>query len=405
VRAVLAKTTYCTLSAVDCISVLLRKDPRWIGEECIMALRELRFDLRSWFWIGSIWLGLGLFDATQTVVVMQSEGMRHTWATLFGVTVVSWVPWAVATPFVLRLARRFPPGLHRPLATWVVHVGAYFAVGLTTAAWTALLDVVFNPYLVDASGPFGSRWANEFSSTLLSSLVLYAAILAIDSAMEAGERLTQEQTETARLNEALSNAQLSVLRGQIEPHFLFNSLNAIAGLVREGRSDSAVRMIAGLSEFLRRILEDVARQQVPLRDEMAFAQTYVDIQKLRFADRLRLSVEVPSDLQPAQVPSLILQPLVENAVKHGIAKRVQGGAIAISASRSADKLNLRICNDGPALLANWETARHGIGLANVRTRLRGLYGDAFELRLHNVPNGVEVLLSFPFVVGPSAQEA
>jgi two-component system LytT family sensor kinase len=168
--------------------------------------------------------------------------------------------------------------------------------------------------------------------------------------------------------------------------------------VREKRNDAAVDMIAGLSDFLRRVVEESGRQQVPLAEELDFAQKYLDIQKVRFAERLQISVDVPKDLFPAQVPSLILQPMVENAVKHGIAKRVQGGAIRIAASRSNGRLTLSVYNDGPGLPAGWEKTHTGVGISNVRTRLQNLYGDEFDLSMQNQePGGVEVSVSVPCV--------
>jgi two-component system LytT family sensor kinase len=364
-----------------------------------MANNDSRSASRNWTWIALFWIGLGLFDATQTVFTMRSEGMHHAWVTLFWVTVVSWLPWAVATPFVLRLGGRLPTFAVSSIPSAIAHLAAWAAIGLTFSAWTAFLELTFNPYAYSTQVPFPTLWLHEFSNAILSTLVLYAGILSVRYAWDSRERLAFEQTETARLNQQLSSAQLDALRRQIEPHFLFNTLNAIAGLVRGGQSDSAVRMIAVLSDFLRRMLDDVARQQVPLHDEMEFAQTYLEIQKVRFADRLQLRVDVPSDLGPAQVPSLILQPLVENAVKHGIAKRSQGGEIAITASRHNGTLTLTVCNDGPALSPDWETARPGIGIANVRSRLESLYGNAFEFRLRNQDSGgVEVSVSLPFVI-------
>jgi two-component system, LytTR family, sensor kinase len=157
-------------------------------------------------------------------------------------------------------------------------------------------------------------------------------------------------------------------------------------------------MIVGLSDFLRRIVQDSDRQQVPLQAELEFTRKYLDIQKVRFAERLEFSVEVAEELLLAQVPSLILQPMVENAVKHGIAKRAQGGAIRIAAFRNNGTLTLRVYNDGPALPKGWEANQSGIGISNVRTRLQSLYGDAFELSMHNQePDGVEVSCSVPFV--------
>jgi LytS/YehU family sensor histidine kinase len=259
-----------------------------------------------------------------------------------------------------------------------------------------LLEVLLNPWANPTPIPFEAAWLKEFENGLLAHFILYGTVLAVGSGLDSRERLAQQQTEAARLSEQLSKAQLRALRHQIEPHFLFNSLNAIAGLVRENRNDDAVSMIAGLSDFLRRILKDSHRQEVPLAEEMDFLQRYLDVQKVRFADRLHLCVDVPQELLVAQVPNLILQPMVENAVKHGIAKRAQGGTIRIRASRLNAMLTLSIFNDGPSLTADWETTGSGIGISNVRTRLRSLYGDSFDLRLQNQDNGVEVSVSVPF---------
>ncbi len=360
----------------------------------------------QWIWIASIWSGFALVDAMDTVLVMRGEGMHHAWTKLFVTTVLSWLPWALATALVLRLGRRFPPVTLRPLTTWLVHVAACATIGLIFAVWTTWLDFAFNPYARPSyPGTFAYLWFDKFYNGILTFLVLYAAIVTVSYVLDSRERLARQRTETARLNELLSKTQLDALRRQIEPHFLFNTLNSVAGLVREGRNDAAVSMIAGLSDFLRRALQDSTQQQVPLGEEMEFAQRYLDIQKVRFSDRLQLSVDVPRELYPAQVPSLILQPMVENAVKHGIAKRAQGGVIRIAASSGNGMLTLSVCNDGPSLPADWEMTRSGIGISNVRTRLQGLYGDAFELSMRNhEAGGVVVSVSLPFVVGVPNRE-
>jgi hypothetical protein len=359
-----------------------------------------------WLWIASIWFGFGLVDAVQTVFVMRGEGMHHAWVKLFWTCVVGWIPWALATPLVQLLGRRFPPVKLRPFYMWLPHLVAWPAIGLIVCAWMSWLQVLFNPYAVPSGpGSFRHLLFDKFYSGTLSSLVLYGTILAVSYVLDSRARLAYQQTETARLNELLSKAQLDALRRQIEPHFLFNTLNAVAGLVREGRNDAAVGMIAGLSDFLRRVLQDSTQQQVPLGEEMAFAQKYLEIQKVRFAERLQLSVDVPRELYPAQVPRLILQPMVENAVKHGIAKRAQGGAIRIAASCRDGMLTLSVCNDGPSLPVGWEMARPGIGMSNVRTRLQSLYGDGFELRMRNQDaGGVEVSVSLPFAVAGAGGE-
>jgi LytS/YehU family sensor histidine kinase len=251
----------------------------------------------------------------------------------------------------------------------------------------------------DSTPAFLPLWRDKFLNGMLSYVVLYGAIAALAYVAESRERLARHSTETARLNEELSKAQLTALRRQIEPHFLFNTLNAISGLVREKRNDDAVHMIAGLSDFLRWTVRESNLQQVPLAEEMDFLHKYLEIQKVRFAERLRLRLEVSEELLIAQVPSLLLQPIVENAIKHGIAKRSTGGEIEITGRRSNGTLNLTVSNDGPPLPANWQDGA-GIGLSNMRTRLQGLYGNDFKLEVRDRdPEGVEVSISLPFTPG------
>jgi two-component system LytT family sensor kinase len=368
-----------------------------------MEFPGTRFDSPRWLWVAAIWLSLGIFDATQNVFVMRAEGMHHRWVPLFVTLLFSWLPWALATPLVLRLDQGYPATRWKRFSKWVTHLAACAAIGLVSAAWAALMEELLNPWaFVPGPDPFVQLWLRKFYNGLLGNLILYSTILLVSHMLDSRERLAVQRTETARLNEQLSKAQLNALRRQIEPHFLFNTLNAIAGLVREKRNDAAVDMIAGLSDFLRRVLEDSDRQQVPLAEELEFAQKYLDIQKVRFAERLQVSVDIPTELFSAQVPSLILQPMVENAIKHGIAKRVQGGAIRIAASRSNGMLTLRVYNDGPGLPADWEATPSGIGMSNARTRLQTLYGGGFELNMRNQnPGGVEASVSVPYVSTPA----
>jgi signal transduction histidine kinase len=371
-----------------------------------MHLARTPQDWRGWLWIVAIWSGIGLFDASQTVFVMRAEGMHHYWTRLFFTIFLSWLPWMLATPIVLRLMRHYPPTQWRRISTWGAHLAACAVIGVVFAAWLAMWESWLNPWAITPGpDPFPQLWLHKFFGGLLSYVILYGLIVLVGHMLDSRVRLARHQTETARLNEQLSKAQLSALRRQIEPHFLFNTLNAIAGLVREKRNDAAVSMIAGLSDFLRRVVQDSDRQQVPLAEELEFTQKYLDIQKARFAERLTFTVDVPAELLPAQVPSLILQPMVENAIKHGIAQRVNGGAIYITASRSNGTLTLRVYNDGPSLPAGWENSQSGIGIANVRTRLQSLYSDAFELSMRNQRLGVEAIVSVPFVAaGAKARE-
>ncbi len=242
--------------------------------------------------------------------------------------------------------------------------------------------------------PFFRLWRTKFDNQLLGALFLYFAILLLGWMLDSRERLARQQMETARLNEQLAKAQLRALRQQIEPHFLFNALNTIAGLVREGQNDGAVDMIAGLSDLLRRTLRTSDKQQMLLGEELEVAEKYLEIEKARFAERLQVRVDVPRELLRARVPSLILQPIVENAVKHGIAKRVQGGTIGIRAVRVNGTLTVSVLNEGPGFPANWE--RTGIGLENVRERLASLYGLEAVLRVVSEERGPSVEISLPY---------
>jgi two-component system, LytTR family, sensor kinase len=354
---------------------------------------------RERLWIASIWLVIAVFNATQTVFVMHAEGMRHAWVALYFTQLLSWIPWFAATPLVRYLGHRYPIRL-KDLTRVLVHFSACMAINLIAAAWHSGFEELLNPWArVLRPEPFLPLWLDQFYNGLLVSLFLYAAILSLSSLVESRERLANQEVETARLSEQLAKAQLESLRRQIEPHFLFNSLHAIAGLIRESRSEDAVNTIASLSEFLRLVIEHPDRQEAPLGQEVRFVQKYLDIQKLRFAERLKISVNVPDELFCIQVPSLVLQPLVENAVKHGIDKRVHGGWIRVAAFRANGWLTLRVYNDGPDLPEGLGATTSGVGIANMRARLQGLYGDRFAFSLQNQSFGVEALLSVPFREG------
>src|SRR5260370_6906345 len=208
-----------------------------------------------WLWIASIWFGVGLFDATQTVVVMRSEGMHHAWPQLFVTLLLSWLPWVLATPFVMRLGRRCPPVRLRPFSTWVRHIAACAAIGLVAAAWIAWLEGFLNPWAKDpAPDPFAHLWLHKFYNGLLEYLFLYGAILLVSHILDSREQLAFQQTEGARLNEQLSKAQLNALRRQIEPHFLFNTPHAIAGLVRRTTNTSPLSTLAPMRHFFHHCL-------------------------------------------------------------------------------------------------------------------------------------------------------
>ena len=350
-----------------------------------------------WRWIAAIWCAGALFDASQTVLIMHAEGRHHAWLPLFGTELVSWLPWALATPLVIYLARRYPIARGMSVRTLCVHIVAFALISAVAESWSTVLQMLFNPWNNRKWPTFLDTWTTTLTFQVLTFLIVYALILTVTYLVDARDSMARQITETARLNEELSKAQLAALRRQIEPHFMYNALNSIAGLVRDQRHDAAVSMIVGLSEFLRRSAEDSHRAQVALREEVEYLQRYLDIQKVRFGERLQVSVDIPAELLRAQVPNLLLQPLVENAIKHGIAKRVAGGTVRVAGACHEGSLCLSVYNDGPSLPADWEATQTGVGIGNLRTRLQILHGNESGLQLRRTnPGGVEVVVTLPF---------
>ena len=351
----------------------------------------------NWLWIASLWAALAIVDASHNVFAMRHEGMHHVWMKLFYVLAFEWLPWALVTPWVIWLARRHPPAWKSP-QTWLLHLCVIVAIDVVASAWGSALEVVFQPWLPDfKSQAFLVTWPLKIYGSILPAFILYALILAITYVLDAKARAAAQQTDTARLNEQLSFAQLNALQRQIEPHFIFNALNSISGLVREQKNDAAVSMIVALSDFLRRVAVISHNPQAQLAQEVEFLEKYLQIQEARFAGRLQVDIQIPDELRKAQIPSLILQPLVENAIKHGIAQRVVGGEVRVAASRANGELHLSVYNDGPLLDRDGSAVKDGIGLSNLRTRLKLLYGSDCGLRLENYGiTGVQVSLALPY---------
>jgi two-component system LytT family sensor kinase len=364
----------------------------------VTAVTETHSNVRTtgWRWIVAIWFAGGLFDACQTVLIMRAEGRQGPWLPLFATELALWLPWALATPLVVSLARRYPIVRRMSGRAFAVHLVTFAALSVASEAWSAWLQVLFNPWGNRRWPTFVDTFNTSLTFQAVTFLIAYALILTVTYLADARESIARQAIETARLNEKLSEAQLAALRRQIEPHFVYNTLNSISGLIRDRRNDAAVSMIVGLSEFLRRTSEDSHRAQVALAEEVEYVQRYLELQKMRFAERLQVSVDIPTELLRAQVPNLLLQPLVENAIKHGIARRVAGGTVRVSGVRSNGTLYLSVYNDGAGSLPDWPASPTGVGIGNLRTRLQILYGDQSGLELRGAGGGVEVVVTLPF---------
>ena len=233
--------------------------------------------------------------------------------------------------------------------------------------------------------------------TLPTNALVYWLILGVGYALDYYRRFRDRELKAAQLESRLARAQLDVLRMQLHPHFLFNTLHTVSVLVREGDNDTADRVISRLSELLRLSIDLEATNEVPLSRELEILSSYLDIQQTRFQERLRVSVDVDADARDGLVPTLILQPLVENSIRHGIGHRETGGRVDIVGRRVGDRLDMTIRDDGPGMTTSAPNGSGGVGLANTRARLEQLYGadHRFECR-NETAGGFTVLVSVPW---------
>jgi LytS/YehU family sensor histidine kinase len=241
-----------------------------------------------------------------------------------------------------------------------------------------------------------TRAARLFVIWIVSDGLLYWSILTVGLAVAHYRRLRERERTALELETQLAQADLHALKSQLQPHFLFNSLHTIGSLVRTGDRDSAVKVTADLGELLRRMLDGASQQEVPLRQELDFIKSYLDIEQMRFRDRLTVTFAVDEAVLDARVPHLVLQPLVENAIRHGIAPHAFAGHVEVTARRVGSTLELVVRDDGPGA-GNGDGSRPGIGLTNTRARLSRLYGNEFKLAVINLPQGgLESRVEIPF---------
>jgi signal transduction histidine kinase len=314
--------------------------------------------------------------------------------------------WAIATPLVIRLARRFPFERGRWRRSLIVHLaGGVSIVALLSAAFH--VSIYF--WYLRGAKPY-SFWSTLTSVIFNSSqgFGIYCLILLFVNAYGFYRGYQAAMLLKVQLEGQLSQAQLQALKMQLHPHFLFNTLHSISALLNQDR-EAARSMIARLGDFLRLTLENSGTQEVSLEKEMDFLKCYLEIERIRFQDRLTTLLDVEPSALDVQVPNLILQPIVENAIRHGIAPRSTPGQIEIQAKHLDNMLRIRVRDNGPGLSPNQNGHRKngkGLGLANTRARLEQLYGDAHHFELVNAPDGgLIVTLDIPLASAAAAATA
>jgi two-component system, LytTR family, sensor kinase len=355
-----------------------------------------------------IWTIFGVFFFTQDL----SRKIFWSDPTPWWHYLVSWLVgvWLIAalTPSILWLGRRWPIERRR----WPSRLALHGACSVGFAIVQVVVISALAPY-IGFVGPLTSRSFLEILPvlgviSLHNNIVSYWTIIGAQHGFgyyrryqERAQQALRLELHASELETQLVRARLGALKMQLQPHFLFNTMNAIMVLVRQQRGPEAEETIARLSDLLRFVLDDALAQEVPLRRELEYLGLYLSIEQLRFADRLRVVIEADPAILEAAVPHMGLQPIVENAVRHGTSQREAGGTIRLTARRVAETLVIEVTDDGPGLVPAGPTQRRGIGLDNTRARLRQLYGDQAQLTIANgAPAGAVVRIVLPYHAVP-----
>jgi signal transduction histidine kinase len=307
-----------------------------------------------------------------------------------------WAFWIVVTPLIAWLVRRVRPapgqwGRALPLhlaASVVLSVAAQLYYGVLRRLEGAPIPPEYATLGASIRSILLDRW---LGIGMLLYTVVAGAVVAVDMTRRFHDRDRTAAERESSLQGQLAQAQLDALRAQLNPHFLFNALNSVAMLVRAGARSDAVRALAELAELLRHALYGPSTAEVPLREELGFVERYLGIERMRFQDRLQVVMDVDPEALDVAVPSLLLQPLVENALKHGIAARAAGGRVTVSARVDGERLRLEVSDDGAGLPSGGPSPGGGLGLANTRARLERLYGGAARLALRSGESGGAVV--------------
>jgi two-component system LytT family sensor kinase len=346
------------------------------------------------------WTLFAIFFISEDTGRLLYQGQTVPWHAVLVVWLTTAYAWAFLTPFVWWLAGRFPI----EKKNWWRSVGLHLLSSFSFAVIEAVLFAGITPV-------FGLPWfPRKFAPTFRAVLpidfhlnvIIYWLMVGLQHSVSYYRKFVEREKLSAQLElratqleGQLTQARLSALKMQLHPHFLFNTLNAIVVLVRQRRAEEADKMLTDLSELLRQTLAGWETQEVELRREVELVNLYLDIQRVRFQDRLTIELSLSPATLNALVPSLLLQPLVENAVRHGVSRSSEPVKIELKSSLRDSTLEIQVCDDGPGISA--ESSGNGVGLTNTRARLQQLYGDRQSLRLDGRAGGgtiVTVLLPY-----------
>jgi signal transduction histidine kinase len=349
-----------------------------------------------------VWTLLGVSFALSTYLGARQDSVQISWRRILSGYLADFYLWGMLSPLIFFLTRRFELRKHFP-RNLLIHISTSIVLSALVLSAASPLVWYFGYVNLARNPTLLILWRNNAFSAYYfhQGLTIYWTTLVVAHALYYYRGLRETEAQRERLTAQLAQAQLQALKMQIHPHFLFNTLNSISALLHKD-IEAADRMIARLGDFLRLTLKRSDAQLVDFEQELEFLRCYLDIELIRFQDRLTVEMDVEPDALTAMVPNLILQPIVENAVRHGVAKKTTPGRISIRAHRRGDRLIMQVEDNGPGL--NGNSNGTGIGLSNTRARLEQFYGNDFNFEITNsIQRGATVVLNIPAVVPLSRQ--
>jgi signal transduction histidine kinase len=349
---------------------------KWLAGSCLAGLAVL----------------MSLIEVGQGYLRSTIGGPRVEWASAILNTLPFWLLLAALTPVPVRLAARWPLDTAPRARAVAIHLAGASAFAVTHALAVSAVNFLRFP----SGFSYASGFSKVLSFAFVIDLLMYSAIAGAAHAFRYYAEFRERERQAAALRASLADARLAGLRAQINPHVLFNTLNAVSVLAMKGDQAAVVRVVGLLSDILRSCLDESRGHEAPLSDELELVESYLEIQRIRFADRLTIDVEADADALSARIPTLVLQPVVENAVTHGIANDPRPGRISIRARRENGALHLTVADSGPGFGGSPHRGR-GVGLASIRARLEQMYGGGQRVSLGaSADGGAAVSIVVPY---------
>ncbi|MBV9074557.1 MAG: histidine kinase [Acidobacteria bacterium] len=349
---------------------------------------------RLWSAVG-FWMCVAAMSMAETVWLARTPGHHMDMRSAFAWQMAYFVPWIPITIAVWSLTREWLP---ERFGGWLQVVLAHLPVFAVVALLHPLITTLFSRAMTKPQASLWTTFGRSLRGQLTALALIYTAIAGTGAAITLYERYRERQVTAAQLQAELATARLTTLRAHLQPHFLFNSLHSIAALARAGDTAGVVRLIAALSDLLRHVL-DVGERHTSLREEVQIVERYLEIQRVRFADRLEVTIDLAPNVADARVPPLLVQPLAENALIHGLAPRARAGSVTIRAVRDNGRTRIDVEDTGVGLPPEWKLPdASGTGLRNLASRLTAEFGDKASLEVApREGGGVRATVTLPYM--------